>query len=449
MSKITVDLSKKLRKIKPMHAVGQPPYTGGFRKLDFSPIKHLKNANIPYSRLHDVGGAFGSNRFVDIPNIFRDFDADEFDPNSYDFSFTDSLLEAMNSYGLKPIYRLGVTIENQVQIKALWIHPPKDYAKWARICEHIIRHYNEGWSDGFFYDIKYWEIWCEPENDVTPELNQLWTGTSEQFFELYDITSKHLKNCFGDKIKVGGYGSCGFGGLFYEPEKYGIDYPKIPIGPTYDKSIYRLNFFYDFLKYVKTHNTPLDFFSWHSYHDVEKTIIMDEFVDKALKEYGYSNVENLLDEWNNAHTNELHGSSYASAAAASMMLALQNSYTNMACYYDTRIQASAYGGFFAPLTYEPVSTYYSFAAFGRLYSLGTQVNADIKCDKKGLYAVAATNGNKHALMIANCTGETQQLTFEGVDFTDAHLYLIDKLHLLSMTFDSSQIANNTVMLIEW
>ena len=69
--------------------------------------------------------------------------------------------------------------------------------------------------------------------------------------------------------------------------------------------------------------------------------------------------------------------------------------------------------------------------------------------KKGLYAVAATNGKKHALMIANCTGETQQLTFEGVDFTDAHLYLIDKLHLLSMTFDSSQIANNTVMLIEW
>lgn len=152
-----------------MHAVGQPSFERCFRKFDFSPMQHLKNANVPYSRLHDVGGAFGSNHFIDIPNIFRDFDADELDPNSYDFSFTDSLLEAMNSYRLKPIYRLGVTIENPMPIKALWIHPPKDYAKWARICEHIIRHYNKGWADGFFYDIKYWEIWGEPENDVDPK----------------------------------------------------------------------------------------------------------------------------------------------------------------------------------------------------------------------------------------------------------------------------------------
>ena len=26
--------------------------------------------------------------------------------------------------------------------------PPKDYAKWARICEHVVRHYNEGWGWG-------------------------------------------------------------------------------------------------------------------------------------------------------------------------------------------------------------------------------------------------------------------------------------------------------------
>ena len=32
-----VDFSKKLGKIKPMHATGQPPFTGGFHKLDFTP----------------------------------------------------------------------------------------------------------------------------------------------------------------------------------------------------------------------------------------------------------------------------------------------------------------------------------------------------------------------------------------------------------------------------
>ena len=73
MSGIRVDFSKKVGTVKPMHAVGQPPFTSGFVKIDFSPMQILKEANIPYSRLHDVGGPFGGNRYVDIPNIFRDF----------------------------------------------------------------------------------------------------------------------------------------------------------------------------------------------------------------------------------------------------------------------------------------------------------------------------------------------------------------------------------------
>ena len=55
--------------------------------------------------------------------------------------------------------------------QALLDNPPKDYAKWARICEHIITHYTEGWADGFNYKITYWEIWNEPENI------QMWQGT--------------------------------------------------------------------------------------------------------------------------------------------------------------------------------------------------------------------------------------------------------------------------------
>ena len=67
-------------------------------------MQYLKDANIGYARLHDVGGGFGGNLYVDIPNIFRDFDADEFDPESYDFAFTDELLKGMAEYDIKPIY---------------------------------------------------------------------------------------------------------------------------------------------------------------------------------------------------------------------------------------------------------------------------------------------------------------------------------------------------------
>jgi len=48
---IQIDFEKVRAKVKPMHAVGQPPFTGGFSKLDFSPIQILQDANIPFSRL--------------------------------------------------------------------------------------------------------------------------------------------------------------------------------------------------------------------------------------------------------------------------------------------------------------------------------------------------------------------------------------------------------------
>ena len=87
-----------------------------------------------------------------------------------------------------------MTIENYVDIRRYRIDPPKDFGKWARICEHVIRHYNEGWADGFHYGITYWEIWNEPDNGPTVARNQMWTGTAEQYYELYDVTARHLKS---------------------------------------------------------------------------------------------------------------------------------------------------------------------------------------------------------------------------------------------------------------
>ena len=451
MVKIKVNSENKTGKIKTMHAVGQPPFTGGFLRFDFSHMRHLKNAGIPYSRLHDVYGSFGTNRFVDIPNIFRDFDADENDPASYDFAFTDVLIEAMYSYDVKPVFRLGVTIENQAHIKPMRIFPPKDFAKWARICEHIIRHYNEGWADGFNYGIEYWEIWNEPDGNPRLEMNQMWRGTPEEFYELYSVTASHIKACFGDTVKIGGYGSCEMCGIFYDPEKYGIDFPKDAPDEFQEKYEYRLGFLDGFLKYIKSHGAPMDFFSWHSYRGVKKTVAMDEYIHRKLCEYGYGDVEIHINEWNNAPAfdPELHGSSLAAAAAAAMMIALQNGHADMLMYYDTRVEATAYGGFFAPMTKEPVSTYYSFVAFGKLYALGEQTETVVECDKDGIYALSATDGRRNALMISNLSGETQALSLEGVDLSEARLHIIDKTHLLSMAFGATELKNNTVMLIEW
>ena len=127
--KLTVDFSKSVGKIKAMHAVGQPPIYGMY----FQYFDYLTQAHIPYARLHDTGGAFGRGVFVDIPNLVRDFEADENDPANYDFAFTDWLLNQLHDQGVDIIYRLGVTIENSIDIKMYRIFPPKDFKKWAVI----------------------------------------------------------------------------------------------------------------------------------------------------------------------------------------------------------------------------------------------------------------------------------------------------------------------------
>ena len=57
-------------------------------------------------------------------------------------------------------------------------------------------------------------------------MNQMWTDTAEQYYELYAVTAKHLKKCFGERIKVGGYAASGFYGIFSDPEKYGMTFPR-------------------------------------------------------------------------------------------------------------------------------------------------------------------------------------------------------------------------------
>ena len=52
-------------------------------------LHYLKDAGIPYARLHDVGGQLGRGLYVDIPNLFPDFAADETRPENYRFDVTD------------------------------------------------------------------------------------------------------------------------------------------------------------------------------------------------------------------------------------------------------------------------------------------------------------------------------------------------------------------------
>lgn len=420
MSTLKVDFNKVKGKIKPIHSVGQPPWMG----LKGQYLHYLTEAHIPYARLHDMGGAYGGFVYVDIPNVFRDFDADETDPASYDFTFTDILVTKLMESGCKPYYRLGVTIENSVAIKPYRIFPPADFKKWARICEHIIRHYREGWADGFEYDIEYWEIWNECDNMPVPEQNPMWIGTKEQYYELYDIATKHLKACFGDSIKVGGYASSGLYGILNDPTLYGINLPANtePIPEFRNENF--MAFFLGFIEYIKAHNCPLDFFSWHSYAGVSNTVVMERFIEKHLEENGFGDVEIHVNEWNNASTLEFRGTSYACATACEMMIRMHGTKCYMMNYYDARLGPSVYGGMFNPMDHKPLCMYYGFKAIGELYALENEVECE--CDGSSV-CLAAANGDKKGIVIVNVhDDETVECDLSGMK-----AYLVDQDHMMS------------------
>lgn len=436
MAVINIDINTKVKKIKPMHGGGQPPI-GGKGMTEY--FHYMTEAGIPFSRLHDVGGPFGSNRFVDIPNIFRDFDADVNDPSNYDFTFTDHLLKALVESGVEPYYRLGITIENQAYIKPYHTFPPKDYKKWACICEHIIMHYTEGWANGFHYNIHYWEIWNEPE----VQEKMMWCGTPEEYYELYDVTSKHLKSRF-PHLKIGGYASCGFYAI--APKTDIIPETNLPgtVPPSeHEKSL--MTFFYGFFDYIKKHSSPIDFFSWHTYTNVRRAKKMDIWLHGMLAELGYAGLETHLNEWD-PFAKEF-GTAHHSAEVAAMMLSMQHGYADILCIYDMRTNTAPYCPLFDIKTHKPIHAYYSLVAFNALYKLGTQASS--VCDTENLYVVCATNGKKNALMISNVTGQKQTLEINGVDLTEARYSIIDDERLLSWSPPVKEIENNTVLLIEW
>ena len=331
MSNITVDFNKKIGILKPVHGVGAPPFIG----LDFEKFGFLKKAGIPFSRLHDVG--YLNEHMVDIHKVFPNFDADVENPNSYDFTFTDLLIKNLIENNVEPFMRLGETIENARKIKAYNIYPPKDNLKWAKICEGIIRHYTEGWADGFTYNINYWEIWNEPDNEEDISKNPCWLGTKEEFYELYNVASKYLKSKF-PHLKIGGYGSCGFYAL-------GSETPAFANSSSWTG--YFLKFFEDFLKYVKENNCPFDFFTWHSYGNITDTVKYAEYSRKYLDDMGLYNVETICDEWNCSPRKR--GTAEHAALIGGMLIGMQNSPLSCAMFYDARLTVSFYGGLFLSL----------------------------------------------------------------------------------------------------
>ncbi|MFA7636789.1 MAG: glycosyl hydrolase [Monoglobales bacterium] len=371
MATVTVSSEKTGAAIKPLHAVNNGPVVAGTSQKRGN-IENYKAMKVPYVRNHDSAffTGYGGEHSVDIHVIFPDFDRDVNDPDAYDFTNTDKYLNRITDAGSEVFYRLGGKIQHTA--KKYGIHPPKDFKKWAEICEHVIMHYNEGWANGFELGITYWEIWNEPDLGYTnPETSPCWSGTPEQYFEFYEVAATHLKKRF-PQLKIGG--------------------PAV----TSSKSPWNDEFFKAITKDGK--KVPLDFFSWHRY--AHQPVSIKEGAAKAqeyLDKFGYSETESICNEWNFV---EDWGDNFpesirtiismkGAAFCAGTMFEAQDTTVDMLMYYDAR--PCAFNGLFDFYDYHPLKTFYVMKMFGEHFYKKSQ----LKCTKDDcdIFTLAAADEN--------------------------------------------------------
>ena len=397
---IRIDFDNVIDEIRPVHNIGRMPEY----ELDSDINSYFTKANMTSCRTHDIN-------CTDIHRIFPDFSKDANDESSYNFTECDKIMAAIVDTGMEPFFRLGISYSDPI-VSHDHLVPPADYNKWAQICEHIILHYNEGWANGFNYNIEYWEIWNEPENSDDLSDNHFWLGTDEEFFRLYDTAAKYLKEKFPE-LKIGGYGSCGF----YALNKIN----NVKSGaPAYNK--YFVDFFEGFLDYIKVHKPPMDFFSWHSYTTTGINARWIKYVNENLEKAGYGDAEVICDEWNyNPTENDMIDRRYG-ANQTSMLLMFQNEGLDMAHYYCAIATGALHAGMFLK-NGTPSSAYYGFYAFGQLYKMGNQVEIKNLKLRKDMYAVAAKGDNGEAAMLVANVSEKRDRKLK----IDAGDYTVDKV----------------------
>ena len=440
--RVALDLTATTGPVKPVNGIGQPPMLGLPVKAKM--FHYLKEAGIPYSRLHDVGGWQGQGRYVDIPNVFRNFDADENDPKNYDFDCTDILVKNLVENGVEPFYRLGVSIENPWE----WglrigsnarIVPPKDFAKWARICEHVIRHYTEGWANGFRYKMTYWEIWNEPDNRENPGRSPLWQAPFEEYVRFYGVVAPYLKAKF-PHLKIGGYGCCGF----YDA----VGASAVGAAHSSPRTRHFLECAHRFLASARDNKWPVDFFSYHSYSDAKDALKQVHYANKILNDYGFTadRTERIYNEWMPDPKHESLGTAMQAAKIAAELIGLQNGPCDMACIYDGRCGLGDYSPLFNPMTYEPHKAYYAFKAFNELRKLGTAVKPPKTPD--GVYLAAATDGkDSAAVLVANISGAAWKPAFDFGAYEAVDARVVDRIRTYEVAELPAEMHTDSVWLV--
>jgi xylan 1,4-beta-xylosidase len=162
----------------------------------------------------------------------------------YDWTIVDKILSTYLNLGIKPFIEIGFMPKAlsthpdpyqhnfpQGDVFTGWSYPPASYEKWSELVyqwvKHCVAKYGaaevQSWS---------WEVWNEPDIGY-------WHGTPEEYDKLYDYTVAAVRKAL-PAAHVGGPAST---------------------GPSGKKAA---AFLRQFLEHCSSHDTPLDFITFHA-----------------------------------------------------------------------------------------------------------------------------------------------------------------------------------------
>lgn len=404
---VRVDMATYMPRAQKLHGMCNGPVS-----YDSNISGLFAGMKTPYVRNSNSDTAISKYAF-DISRIFPDRNADDSDPQSYNFSLTDKYMIGIYNSGAECIYRFGDSDRD-----ASWAF--QDPEKWVRVCLRIIKHYNDYWANGFAYGIKVFEI-CPlgSFSSLDPKADM---------FALYERVARSIKL---------------------------IDSEYLVGGMSFDGYCDRAR---EFLRFCAQKSLPLDFISITELGDSVEDVCEDvEKLTSIIMNLGLTDTYVMISEWNYVKTFEGKPSAqtviknesgeYSSeckalfdaqrsiegaAFCSSLLVALSGmERVKYACYYDAQPAISKFCGI-ADRYGNPERPYYAFCAYSAIAKLerGVAAMSQQEPDMRhtGVWAMAGESDGKYTVMLS-CFDGCQQidLRLENIpdDVYSAEIYMSD------------------------
>lgn len=380
-----------------------------------------------YMRAHGV--------LQDEMGIYREFSIDGAEQVVYDWRAVDKVYDQLLEIGIKPFVELSfmpVQLASGTKTLFHWqgnITPPKDYNKWADLCEAFARHLVERYG---LDEVRTWyfEIWNEPN------LDYFWAGSQAEYFKLYDYAVEAIKKV-DSSLRVGGPATAA--GAWIEP--------------------FLNHCTEDFNAVTGKRGVPVDFVSYHGYPTDAGLVVGGEKVTYLHSNYWYDMardnhkivvskelpLEIHVTEWNSSPDcrDPRHDDSNNAAFICQMIKDVAGyvdtySYWTLSDIFEERgwPEAEFHGGF-GLLTVNGIKKP-SFHAFRMLHMMGDQ-RIPVTIDKvDGLDGLATVSDEGAQILLWNyvapeseeAVSRTVSLELNGIsgERVTVKRYLVDEYH---------------------